>query len=504
MTRRNGSQDSLNLVEIAREAMLKEGFEPDFSSAVHVEVNELLGERPAQPSIRDMRSVLWSSIDNQTSRDLDQVEFVQTLDDGQTAVLVGIADVDSFVKKDSATDNHASTNTTSVYTGVMTFAMLPEELSTDKTSLVQGEDRLAIVIDFIVDKSGSATLRGVYPALVRNHAKLVYESVGRWLEENGPAPDEVKQLPELESQLRLQFDVAKNLQELRKAHGALELATIQTTPVTDDQGRVIDLAADEPNRAKEIIENFMVAANVAMAEFLQRNGVTSLLRVVRTPENWPRIVEIASELGGELPTEPNARALQIFLDHRREVDPTHFPDLSLAIIKLLGPGEYVVDIPGQPSEGHFGLAVHNYTHSTAPNRRFADLTIQRMLKACVNKLEPPYTVDELRGIAAHCTEREDAARKVERKMRKVAGAMLLRDRIGQQFDAIVTGISQKGTFARVIKPSVDGLIVEGQHGLKVGQQIRVKLVDTNPEKGFIDFAVVASHPSNFASEKNRS
>ncbi len=491
MTKVNPNNNPIDLTEIARQTMIEEGFKPDIPDAVQNEVRRLVAQKSLpKSSTRDLRSLLWSSIDNQTSRDLDQVEFVQRLDDDRIDVLIGVADVDAFASKGTATDYHASENTTSVYTGVKTFPMLPEELSTDVTSLVAGEDRLAVIIDFVVAKDSSTTTPEVYPAIVHNYAKLSYELVGDWLEHDSPTPTEIANVPQLEQQIRLQFEVARSLRELRRKQGALELATIQAVPVTDDKGRVVDFAVAEPNAARDIIENFMVAANVAMAQFLEQNSVMSLRRVVRTPENWPRIVDLARELGETLPQQPDAGALEDFLEVRKRADPSHFPDLSLAIIKLLGPGEYAVQVPGQESEGHFGLAVHNYTHSTAPNRRYADLITQRLLKACIAKNSPPYAREQLNEIATHCTERENAARKVERKMRKVAAAVLLADRIGEEFEAIVTGITPKGTFARVLKPPVEGLIVKGKEGLQVGQQVRVRLLATEPAKGFIDFAVL--------------
>jgi len=365
--------------------------------------------------------------------------------------------------------------------------MLPLELSTDKSSLVEGEDRLAIVIELKVTPDGSVTTGDVFRALVRNQAKLSYESIGKWFDDDGAVPDEVSRLPNLESQLRLQLDAAQHLGDARKRHGALRLETNQATPLVDESDRIVDLSLDERNSARDLIENFMVAANGAMAEFLDRLGVASLRRVVQTPENWPRIQEIANEQNDKLPSAPDALALSQFLERRRVADPDRFPDLSLAIVKLLGPGDYVVRIPGQESDGHFGLAVHRYTHSTAPNRRYADLIIQRLLKS---SNPAPYSVGELEAIANHCNDRESAARKVERKMRKVAAAVFMADRVGDEFKAIVTGVTPKGTFARIIKPPVDGMIVKREQGLKVGQQIRVKLLSTDPEQGFIDFAAL--------------
>jgi exoribonuclease-2 len=484
------NQKHPDLARIARETMLQEGFHPDVPADAHQEAQRIdEGATIANSKARDLRQPLWSSIDNATSRDLDQIEFVEK--EGEDfRVLIGIADVDAFTTKGSALDDYASENTTSVYTGVKTFPMLPEELSTDKSSLVEDEDRLAIVIEMLVSPDGRVGTRDVFRALVRNQAKLSYEAIGKWFDDNAPMPDEVSRVSNLEPQLRLQFEAAHHLSEARKKQGALRLQTNQATPLVDEHGEITDLALDERNGARDLIENFMVAANGAMAEFLDRLGVPSLRRVVQTPENWPRIGEIASELNDNLPPNPDALALSEFLERRRSADPDRFPDLSLAIVKLLGPGEYVVRVPGQDTDGHFGLAVHRYTHSTAPNRRYADLIIQRLLKSSISGNGSPYSVSELETIASHCNDRESAARKVERKMRKVAAAVFMANRIGDEFKAIVTGVSPKGTFARILKPPVDGMVVKREHGLKVGQQIQVKLLSTDPERGYIDFAAL--------------
>ena len=485
------SNQHIDLARIARETMLQEGFHPDIPADVNQEVQRIDESATISKSKgRDLRQLLWSSIDNATSRDLDQIEFVEKEGD-DFKVLIGIADVDAFSTKGSALDEYASENTTSVYTGVKTFPMLPEELSTNKSSLVESEDRLAIVIEMLVSQNGSVATRDVFPALVRNQAKLSYEAIGKWFDENTPVPDEVSRVSNLASQLRLQFEVAHHLSDARKKQGALSLQTNQVTPLLDEQGQIIDLAPDEQNSARELIENFMVAANGAMAEFLDRLGLPSLRRVVQTPENWPRIREIASELNDNLPPTADALALSEFLERRRKADPDRFPDLSLAIVKLLGPGDYVVRVPGRDTDGHFGLAVHRYTHSTAPNRRYADLIIQRLLKTSFSGSGSAYSVSDLEAIGNHCNDRESAARKVERKMRKVAAAVFMANRVGDEFKAIVTGVTPKGTFARTLKPPVDGMVVRGEHGLKVGQQIQVRLLSTDPERGYIDFAALS-------------
>jgi VacB/RNase II family 3'-5' exoribonuclease len=484
--------DSFDLSAIAHQAMIDAGFVPDVPDSVLAELQSLASKPPApvaDSGTRDMRSLLWSSIDDRKSRDLDQVEYAERLPNGDICVRVGIANVDALVPKGSAIDSHAAENGTSVYTGVRTFPMLPEQLSTDMTSLVGGADRSSIVTEVIIGPEGAVKSTDVYPALLHNYAKLSYESVGAWLDNTGPMPTEVAGVPKMDAQIRLQFEAAEQLRALRKEHGALELETIEASPVINNLGQVTELSVVERNSARDLIENFMIAANVAMAQFLTAQGALSLRRVVRTPEHWDRIVEIAHELGEQLPGQPDSRALADFLARRKTADPQHFPDLSLSIIKLLGPGEYIVQKPGTSGEQsiHFGLAVHDYTHSTAPNRRYADLVSQRLVKAVLRKETGPYTEAELTTIAAHCTEREDAARKVERKMRKVAAAVLMRNRIGEVFDAIVTGVSPKGTFARLIKPPVDGRIMRGEEGLRVGEKISVKLLDADPQRGFIDF-----------------
>ena len=490
MTNRRSQNDkySIDLPKIARNTMLDEGFEPDIPASTELEVNQLderaiIKDSPAN----DLRRLLWSSIDNATSRDLDQIEYAERGRNDSIRLLIGIADVDAFVAKNSETDKYALQNTTSVYTGVTTFPMLPEELSTDKTSLLEAQDRLAMVIEMHVTRDGEVTTHDVFQAIVHNYSKMSYEVIGKWLDQNTAVPGEVSKIAGLEEQVQLQSEISARLQRVRDERGNLRLETNQASAVLDDSEQIVDFAVDERNSARDMIENFMVAANGAMAEYLERKGVVAIRRVVRTPINWPRIVELAREVNESLPREPDVNALAKFLEGRRQGDPEHYPDLSLAIVKLLGPGDYVVEKPGQESDGHFGLAVHRYTHSTAPNRRYPDLVIQRLLKGCIAG-DTPYSVDELSRIAEHCNERESAARKVERKMRKVAAAVFMHDRIGEKFDAIVTGVTPKGTFARIIKPPVDGMVVRGEAGLKVGQKIRVELLATNPENGFIDFA----------------
>ncbi len=479
---------SFDLKTRARQAMLEAGFQPDFPPEVGREVQELTQRPLSQGGLpaRDLRSLLWSSIDNDTSRDLDQVECAEKRPDGAVRLLIGVADVDSSVQKGSAIDGHAALESTSVYTGVTTFPMLPEELSTDATSLVDAQDRLSIVIELHVLDSGDVDCHDVYLALIRNGAKLAYHSTGAWLEGRGPMPPAIAAVPGMEDQLRLQLDTSERLRGLRKQHGALTFASIEATP-TVENGVVKDLTIRQHNVAEDIIESLMVAANVAIAQYLKEKGSVSIRRVVKAPERWDRIQAIASQFGVKLSPVPDARALSEFLDQCKAADPLHFPDLSLSIVKLLGPGEYVVETPGREQEGHFGLAVHDYTHSTAPNRRYADLVTQRLLKGLMAAGSAPYSETELSQIAAHCTEREDAARKVERLMRKVAAASLLSGRIGEMFEGVITGASVKGTWVRLLQFPAEGRIVHGAQGCDVGDKVQVRLCSVDIGKGFIDF-----------------
>jgi VacB/RNase II family 3'-5' exoribonuclease len=466
--------------------MLDAGFQPDFPAQVAQEVQACKQNPPkiAGSAARDLRSLAWSSIDNDSSRDLDQVEYAEKLPDGAVRLLIGIADVDSSVARGSATDRHAATETTSVYTGVTTFPMLPEELSTDLTSLCADQDRLAIVIEMHVLDSGEVNCHDLYPAWLHNRAKLAYSSTGAWLEGRGPMPQAVANVPGMEAQLRLQQEVSEKLRGVRKQHGALTFSSVEATPMVEN-GEIKDLTVNRHNVAEDIIEGFMVAANVAMAQYLNEKQSLAIRRVVRTPKRWDRIQAIAAQFGTNLPSAPDPRALSGFLEQRKAADPDHFPDLSLSIVKLLGPGEYLVEPPGSEQTGHFGLAVHDYTHSTAPNRRYADLVTQRLLKAA--GAAPPYAENELRAIAAHCTEREDAARKVERLMRKVAAASVLSRRIGETFDAMVTGASPNGTYVRLTTPPAEGMVIRNAQGIDVGDKVQVRLAAVNVTKGFIDF-----------------
>ncbi|MEO5859982.1 MAG: RNB domain-containing ribonuclease, partial [Pyrinomonadaceae bacterium] len=473
----------------ARQAMIDNGFEPEFSDDMDVQLasisqRALIAEAA---DAKDLRDLEWSSIDNKTSRDLDQVEWAEQLDNGDIRVLVGIADVDAAVEKGSPIDKRAARNTVSVYTESEVFPMLPEQLSTDLTSLNEGEDRLAIVADMTVKENGDVPQSTFYRAIVRNRVKLDYPTVGEWFDDDGPIPDDIRNRPELVAQLELQRKAAERLLKYRQAKGALEFESIESEAVVEN-GEVKDLRAVRSNSAKRLIENFMVASNVEMAEFLESHGVASIRRIVHTPRNWDGIVRFAAEYGGHLPPEPDQPKLAAFLEKRRKEDPERFPDLSLSIIKLIGSGQYVVEYPGQDTGGHFGLGVRDYAHSTAPNRRYPDMVVQRLVK-CVITGEPQlYAPEELDAIAEHCNDREKAARKVERKMRKIVAAAVMKKRVGERFDAIVTGVNDAGTFARILRPPVDGRIVRGERGLNVGQKVDVKLLSANTSNGFIDFA----------------
>jgi exoribonuclease-2 len=472
---------------IARRAMTDNGLEPDFSAAAQKQLSTI--DRAAADKgadIRDLRHLLWCSIDNDSSRDLDQLSVADPQSGGAVKALVAIADVDAVVKKASPIDDHARINTTSVYTAAAIFSMLPERLSTDLTSLGEGQERLALVIEMMITADGLVTQSDIYRATVFNRAKLAYNAVGAWLE-GGSAPAAVLAVAGMDQQLQMQDRVAQSLRKVRRAHGALDLQTIEAQPVFD-AGKLSDLKPDEPNRAKQLIEEFMVAANGVTAQFLAARGFSALRRVLRTPKRWDRIVALAAQLGERLPPEPSAAALNAFLVKRRQAEPETFPDLSLSVIKLLGSGEYMLDKPGEAIEGHFGLAVMDYTHSTAPNRRFPDLIAQRIVKAALGGQPAPYADAELQDLAAHCTVQEHNAAKVERAVNKSAAASLLAARIGAKFDAIVTGASDKGTWVRISSPLTEGKLVKGDRGLDVGDRLRVTLLHTDVARGFIDFA----------------
>src|SRR5579863_5102962 len=479
-----------NLVAAAHASMVEHGFQPDFPAGTAEEVAAIQKQEDVQPGaeLKDLRNLLWSSIDNDTSKDLDQIEWAEQLADGRIRVLVGVADVDFRVHKGSVIDRHAQNETTSVYTGVRVFPMLPPELSEGITSLNESADRAALVLEFCVDAAGAASDGKAYRAIVRNRAQLAYNSVGAWLDGTAAAPPKVAASAELAAQLKLQDRAAHSMLGSRYQHGALDLETIETRPVLVG-GEAVDIARQEKNRATSLIEEFMVAANGVMAHTLDDARVAYIRRIVRTPKRWDRIVEVAAGLGTSLPAEPDSKALNDFLLAQKQKDPDHFPDLSLTVIKLMGPGEYVMVKPGEAAPGHFGLAVQDYMHTTAPNRRFPDMVAQRLLKALFANQPQPYSENALGAIAQRCTLMEDAARKVEREMEKRIAAVVLQPRIGQSFAAIVTGVNQHGTFVRALKPNVEGMVVRGGKGLDVGDKVTVKLVSTDPQRGYIDFAV---------------
>ena len=475
------------LRRIARRVMLERNLLPDFGEAALKQLQSISRAAATDGgAVRDLRDLLWCSIDNDDSRDLDQLSVAEPLPAGAVRLWIAIADVDAVVAQDSPIDRHARRNTTSVYTIAEIFPMLPEKLSTDLTSLGEGKERLAMVVDMTFDADATLTASDVYRAEVINHAKLAYDGVAAWLDGTAQAPPRLAAVPGLDRQLRLQDQSAQTLKRQRHARGALGLESIEARPVFDGE-LLRDLLPDQTNRAKQLIEDFMIAANGVTARFLAARGLPSIRRVLRAPERWDRIVALAAGFEAALPSTPDARALNAFLGQRQRADPAGFPDISLAIIKLLGRGEYALEMPDTQAVGHFALAVSDYAHSTAPNRRFPDLITQRLLKAALDGCAPVYDTTELGALAAHCSAQEDNAAKVERQLRKSAAALLLAPRIGEPFDAIVTGASGKGTWVRILAPTAEGKLIHGFEGLDVGDHVRVALVQTDVERGFIDF-----------------
>lgn len=485
---KNNSQSHQTILKgISHREMLRRGFLPDFSAGVLAELDKIQAPAKAHDgSVHDLRGLLWCSIDNDDSLDLDQLTAAEALPGGQTKILVAIADVDSLVRKSSEIDGHGLHNTSSIYTAAAIFPMLPEKLSTNLTSLNFNEDRLAIVVEMVIQEDGFLIDHDIYPAQVRSQAKLAYNSVADWLEGSGPTPEAIAAVPGLDASLRLQDKAAQSMQALRRANGALSLETIEAKPVFDGDA-ITGLEKDMKNRAKEIIENFMIAANGATVQFLASKNFPSLRRVVRTPKRWERIVEIARDQGFSLPVTPDSQALEAFLTKQKATNPQTFPDLSLAVIKLLGPGEYTAELPETTPPGHFGLAVRDYTHSTAPNRRYPDLVTQRLLKSALNGEKSPYSIDELQVLALHFTRKEDDANKVERQVGKSAAALLLSHRIGETFEAIVTGAADKGTWVRLFAIPVEGKLMRGFESLDVGDRLRVQLISVDVDQGYIDF-----------------
>ena len=480
----------IDLVRIATGVMSERGLEPEFPAGVRQQLSSITGPASdADSRIRDLTALLWCSIDNDDSLDLDQLTTCEVLGGGGVKILVAVSDVDALVKKGSAIDEHAWINTTSVYTSAKVFPMLPVRLSNDLTSLNPDQDRLAVVTEMTVAADATITHATTYRATVRNKAKLAYDAVAAWIDGVGALPEAARAVPGLDLQVRAQDGVAQRLRAKRQAQGALQFETFQPRAVFEGE-RVVDIRQQVQNRARQLIEELMVATNECTARFLASGGGASLRRVVRSPERWLRIAEVAKKFGESLPKEPDSLALAEFLARRHQADPLRFPDLSLVIVKLMGRGEYVVEHPGATPIGHFGLAVRDYTHSTAPNRRFPDLMTLRILKGLLAGIQPPYSSAELEALAQHCTQQEDAAQKVERRVRKSEAALLLESRVGQQFDAIVTGRSVSDTWVRIFAPPVEGKLVARVPELEVSQRIRVKLVSANVERGFIDFVVV--------------
>ncbi len=478
--------NGFDLSAAARQEMINEGFQPDFPPDAARQLATITAQPPASnDNLRDLRQLLWSSIDNDTSRDLDQAEVAQRVDGG-IRVLIAIADVDADVQLGTPIDTYAATETTSVYTGIRTFPMLPEQLSTDLTSLNQDADRAAMVVDMVVASDGTVSSGVIYPALVRNRAQLTYNGVGPWLQGTGPTPAKVAAFPDLAAQLKLQDEAAQILFEERQRMGALNIDRVEAEALITN-GQVEGIRSRQKNRASDLIENFMVAANGVMARTLSDAKVSLIRRVVRTPERWQRIIDLAGRYGEKLPGEPDSGALNRFLQKRRAADPVHYADVSLAVVKLMGPGEYVLSRPGEQDHGHFALAAQDYTHSTAPNRRFADLVTQRLIKSVLAKQPAPYSDEQLDSIARNCTLKEDAARKVERVMNKRIAAVALQSRIGESFNAVVTGVTPKGVFVRIANPPAEGLLARGQQGVDVGDQIKVTLLSTDPQRGYLDF-----------------
>jgi exoribonuclease-2 len=476
----------MQLNAIAKKAMTEYGLLNAFPADAMKELNQINGPLDASDGkVRNLRELPWCSIDNDDSRDLDQLSCSQPVSKDSTRILIAIADVDSHVLKGSKIDGRAKHNTTSVYCPTVIFNMLPEKLSYGLTSLNEGEDRMAMVTEMEIGRGGVVKSSSHYRAIVRNKAKLTYSAVGAWLEGRGPVPEKVTSAG-LEEQLIAQDKVAQKLRLRREEEGALDLETIEARAVLAN-GHVVDLQASRKNRAHELIEDFMIAANGATARFLVSKGFPTFRRIVREPERWLRIVALARELDERLPEFPDSKALEAFLIRRRQADPLRFPDLSLSIVKLMGRGEYAVQLAGQPGIGHFGLAVKDYSHSTAPNRRYPDVITQRLLKAAIAGRPSPYGDDEIVSLAKHCSDQENAANKVERRVYKSAAAQLLLPQVGRSFDALVTGASNKGTWVRVLHPPVEGRLTRGFKKLEVGQLVRVKLVSVDVERGYIDF-----------------
>jgi len=477
-----------DLVAIAKQTMIAKGLQPDYPQAVTDQLKGI-NAPAALPNLEDSRKLLWCSIDNDDSKDLDQLTYAQDEANGQISLWVAVADVDALVAKDSPIDNHAQVNTTTVYTPSKNFAMLPEKLSTNLTSLNEKQERAAVVVKMLMNPSGDIVDASIHHATVYNYAQLTYNAVGAWLEGKGAIPEKVAAIKGLEENLTKQSLAAQILRKKRYELGALTLETIEAVPVFQGE-EIVGLEPATTNKAHQLIEHFMIATNTSIARYFAKAKIPSLRRVVRVPKRWDRIVEVAQEKGETLPAQPDSKALDAFLIKMRDRDPEAFPDLSLTIVKLLGSGEYVVEVPGDNPVGHFGLALKEYTHSTAPNRRYPDVITQRQIKNSLWTHVSLYQTAELEKLAYHCTVQEDAAAKVERQMRKSAAAILLSNQIGTTFQGIITGSSDKGTWVRIFKPATEGRIIKNGKALDVGDKVQVKLVGVDVEKGYIDFAFV--------------
>ncbi len=479
-----------DIARIATHAMVERGLEPEFSPAVMQQVDKINAPgHDLDPNIFDLTELLWCSLDNDDSKDLDQLTVAEELKNGLIKIFVAIADVDAVVKKDTPIDQHAKMNAASIYTSARIFPMLPEKLSTNLTSLNPDEDRLAIVVEMVIDNEGFVTSPHVYRAKVRNKAQLAYDAISDWIDGKIPPPEALAKVKGMAEQLQIQDKTAQIIRKRRRAQGSLELEIFEPKAIFEGE-KVVGIVQQVQNRGRQLIEEFMIATNECTAKFLAAQGHSSLRRVVRSPEKWLRIVELAKRYGESLPSQPNSKALSIFLARQHQSDPIRFPDLSLVVVKLMGSGEYVVERPNAEPVGHFGLAVRDYTHSTAPNRRYPDLITLRMIKSALQQKKPAYSNDELELLADHCSNQEDAARKVERRVRKSEAALVLSSHINQTFDAIVTGKSITATWVRIFDMPVEGLLSDGMPDLEVGRKLRVKLVSTNVEKGFIDFVQV--------------
>jgi VacB/RNase II family 3'-5' exoribonuclease len=475
-----------NLELLAKQVMIQKGLEPEFSKEALQQLQTIHTPASIPKRMEDLRSLPWCSIDNENSLDLDQLTFAKE-ENGTTTLFIAIADVDALVPANSAIDLHAQINATSVYTPAKLFPMLPEKLSFHLTSFVEEEDRLSLTIKINIDKRGKMEEFSLFPAIVRNPAKLSFEAVGAWLEGKATIPEKIKKVSGLEQSLLCQHKASQLLQARRHSLGALTLFPSEMeAKITQD--KKIVLLSPIHNDAHQLIESFMIAANFAITNYLKNSHIPRLCRIVQKPKRWERIVQIAASFDFLLPQEPEGKALEEFLLLRKSKDPSTFQDLSLVIVKLLGRGENVVCEPNNPDQGHFGLALSAYTHSTAPNRRFVDLISLRQCKAHLKATSNPYSFKQLQQLASHCTQQEDAALKVERQMNKAVAALFLSPMIGASFEGIVTGASEKGTWARIFSPPVEGRIIRGFEKLDVGDRVVVQLESVDVPKGYINFA----------------